>query len=216
MHLSPPGTTHQILATSLRKPITYYAVLIDPEGDTELLSLLDGLGRGPTPRTIGTSHRFFFADLLEKSASAKRELVMAAYHGFLAFLYSLAAGRAAVRGSPDNVHVEKAIAMMQLAIEKPLGLDELCARLGLSREHFVRLFSERMGMPPMKYYLRLKIEAARAMLSSTDLRVGQIADKLGYESPFNFTRAFTRISGMSPTDYRATFLRSESFIGERV
>jgi AraC-like DNA-binding protein len=218
LHMSPPLMTHQILATSLRRPITYYAVLLDPEGDPELLSLLDALGRGSerargaasprnvgAPRTIGASHRFFFADLLERSSSDKRELVMAAYHGFLAFLYSLAAGRPAARGSSDNAHVEKALAIMQLSIEKPLGLGELCGRLDLSQEHFVRLFTDRMGMPPMKYYLRLKVEAAKAMLSSTELRVGQIAEKLGYESQFNFTRAFKRISGMSPTDYRATF-----------
>jgi AraC-like DNA-binding protein len=66
-------------------------------------------------------------------------------------------------------------------------------------------------MPPMRYYSRLKIEAARAMLSSTNLRVQEIADKLGYENQFGFARAFRRVSGMSPTQYRATCLQRADF-----
>ena len=98
-----------------------------------------------------------------------------------------------------------------------LDLGEPCAsRIQLSREHFVRLFSERMGMPPMRYYARLKIEAARAMLSSTNLRVHEIADKLGYENQFNFARAFKRVSGMAPTEYRATCLQRPDFAAPEV
>ena len=68
-----------------------------------------------------------------------------------------------------------------------------------------------MGMPPMRYYSRLKIEAAQAMLSSTNLRIQEIADKLGYVNQFNFTRAFRRVSGMSPSSYRATCLQRADF-----
>jgi AraC-like DNA-binding protein len=167
--------------------------------------------RGAHP--IGTSQRFFFADLLEKSRSAKPELVKAAYHGLLAFLYALDGGLSTSHATTDNAHVEKALAIMQSAIEGDLELGTLCERLQLSREHFVRLFSDRMGMPPMRYYSRLKIEAARAMLSSTNLRVQEIADKLGYVNQFNFTRAFRRVSGMSPSNYRATCLQRSDFVG---
>ena len=158
--------------------------------------------------------RGLFADLREKSRSPKRELVMAANHGLLAFLYALDGGLSASHAPTDNAHVEKALAIMQGAIEGDLDLGALCERIELSREHFVRLFSERMGMPPMRYYSRLKIEAARAMLSSTNLRVQEIADKLGYENQFGFARAFKRVSGMSPTLYRATCIQRADFAAE--
>jgi transcriptional regulator GlxA family with amidase domain len=215
LHITPPGSVHQISATDARRPMTYYAVLVDAEGEAaggaELLELLERLGSRRGAFAVGTSQRFFFADLLEKSRSPRRELVMAAYHGLLAFLYSLDGGLSASRAPTDNAHVEKALAIMQGSIEGGLELGELCDRIQLSREHFVRLFSERMGMPPMRYYSRLKIEAARAMLSSTNLRVQEIADKLGYENQFNFARAFRRVSGMSPTGYRATCLQRADF-----
>jgi len=211
LYFTPPSSEHQISATDVKKPITYYAVLIDVEGDDEAIGLFESLASRRGAFEIGPSQRFFFADLQSKSASGRPELIMAANHGLLAFLYGLAGGQAVSVRSADNAHVEKALAIIQSNIEGDLGLGELCSRIQLSREHFVRLFSERMGMPPMRYYSRLKIEAARAMLSSTNLRVQEIADKLGYENQFNFARAFKRVSGMSPTEYRATCLQRAAF-----
>jgi AraC-like DNA-binding protein len=212
LHITPPGSTHQISATNARKPMTYYALLFAPEDDAEVLGLLARLGRRRGAYSIGTSQRFFFADLLEKSRSSRPELVKAAYHGLLAFLYALDGGLSASRAPTDNAHVEKALAIMQGSIERDFELGTLCERIQLSREHFVRLFSERMGMPPMRYYSRLKIEAARGMLSSTNLRVQEIASKLGYENQFNFARAFKRVSGLTPTAYRATCLQRSDFV----
>jgi transcriptional regulator GlxA family with amidase domain len=100
---------------------------------------------------------------------------------------------------------------MQGSIEGGLDLDGLCRRLELSREHFVRLFSSRMRMPPMRYFSRLKVEAAQAMLSSTNLRVHEIADKLGYANQFGFTRAFRRVVGIPPSEYRARYLQTADF-----
>jgi len=213
LHITPPGVVHQIVATDTRKPITYYAVLFDAAGDEELNGLLARLGPDAGPSKIGTSRRFFFADLLERHFSGRSDLVLAAHHNFIAFLYDLVAGSTA-QGAADNAHVEKALAIMQMSIERELDLSAICERLQLSREHFVRIFSERMGMPPMKYYARLKIEAARAMLSSTNLRVQEIADKLGYANQFNFTRTFKRLADMSPTEYRARCLQRADFTAE--
>lgn len=214
LHLSPPGREHQILATDPRRPITYYAILFEAEGDQEVKRLLEQLqDSAKAPHEIGTSHRFFFADLLERHLSGKRELVRSAQHQFLAFLYSLAAGTPSI-GMADNAHVEKALAILQNAIDKPLDLSKLCQRLELTREHFVRLFTERMGMPPMRYYTRLKIEAAQAMLSSSNLQVQEISGKLSFANPFNFTRAFKRVSGLSPTEYRARCLQRADFVAE--
>jgi AraC-like DNA-binding protein len=212
LHLTPPGCVHQILATNLRKPITYFAILFNAEGDDELAGLLARMVPAmKQPFDIGTSHRFFFADLLERHSSGQADLVKASRHSFMAFLYGLLSGAPSTYGAPENAHVEKAIAIMQASIEGDLDLDSLCGRLGLSREHFVRLFSQRMRMPPMRYYARLKVEAARAMLSSTNLSISAISEKLGYASQFGFSRAFKGIAGLSPSEYRARCLQKADF-----
>ncbi len=212
LHLTPPGCVHQILATNLRKPITYFAVLFSADGDAELERLLErAMGELARPTDIGTSHRFFFADLMERNSSGQADLVEAARHSFIAFIYELLAGAPSAYGSAENAHVEKAIAIMQANIEGNIDLDALCGRLGLSCEHFVRLFGQRMRMPPMRYYARLKIEAARAMLSSTNLSVGDISEKLGFASQFGFSRTFKSVAGLSPSDYRARCLQKADF-----
>ena len=210
LHVTPPLMEHQILALDVRRPITYYAVLFDAADDEELRELLGRCGDRDAPWTIGTSRRFFFADLLERHFSSRSDLISAGRHSFIAFLYDLAAGTTP-HGVVDNAHVEKALAIMQMSIEKELDLGSLCARLQLSREHFVRVFSQRMGMSPMKYYARLKIEAAQAMLSSTNLQVQEIADKLGFANQFNFARTFKRLADMSPSEYRARCLQRADF-----
>jgi AraC-like DNA-binding protein len=206
---------HQILATVHEKPITYYALLIDSSDDKETAVLLDRLvGRGEG-RIVGNGYRFFFADILEKHLSGQPELEFSARHALASLLYQFAAGKGPSWAATDNAHIGKAIAIMQARIERHLDLSELCEYLDVSREHFVRLFSSYMGMPPMRYYARLKIEAARAMLSSTNLHVGEIADKLEFDSQFSFSRAFRRATGISPTDYRDRFLQKVDFVVEK-
>lgn len=215
IYFSSPGMRHQILATEPDKPITYYALLVDSSEDEETKSLLDKLvGRGEG-RTVGTGYRFFFADILEKHLSGDEELEQSARHALLSFLYQIAAGKYSTWATADNAHIEKAIAIMQARIERRLDLAELCRRLDVSREHFIRLFTARMGMSPMRYYSRLKLEAASAMLLSTNLHVGQIADKLGFETQFSFSRAFRRAMGYSPTAYRESFLQKVDFVVDK-
>lgn len=211
LHLTPPGLRHQILATEAGNPITYYALLVDASGDPDLAELLDCLCAAAPARNVGQGYRFFFADLLEKRSSGDPALENSARHALFAFLYELASGKGPSLGACDNVHVEKALAIMQARIGKGLDLDVLASKLGLSREHFCRLFSSRMGIPPMRYFAKLTAEAARAMLSSTGLRIGEISARLGYENQFSFCRAFKRATGMHPTEYRAKALQKVDF-----
>jgi AraC-like DNA-binding protein len=214
LFLSKPGTTHQIVATDVRRPITYYALLFSLEdGDNELLALLekriftDGDRLG-----LGTSWRFFFADLREKAMSGNGDLIASAGHQFLSFLYALAGGdRSAYAGGSESAHIEKAIAYMQGNLERKLNLAALAQRLELSREHLVRVFTSRMRISPMRYFAQLKVEAAQAMLSSTNYRVGEIADRLGFESQFHFARTFSARAGMSPTEFRRRCLQKADF-----
>jgi mannose-6-phosphate isomerase-like protein (cupin superfamily) len=104
LFLSKPGTTHQIVATDVKRPITYYAILFRAEkGDGELLSLLEKRIFARADRIgAGTSWRFFFADLREKAMSGNEDLIASAKHQFLAFLYALAGPTRAARNRPTS------------------------------------------------------------------------------------------------------------------
>ncbi len=77
------------------------------------------------------------------------------------------------------------------------------ARLGLaSRTRFAARFTELVGQPPMTYVGHLRLDLAADLLGSKDLTIAAIAARVGYVSPFGFSAAFKRRTGLSPATYR--------------
>jgi len=87
---------------------------------------------------------------------------------------------------------------------KPITNRELAALTGLSTVYFRKLFTEVMGTSPMVYARRLRIEKASELLRTTDIRIGEVAAAVGYSSDSSFRRAFKKITGVSPVDYRTS------------
>jgi AraC-like DNA-binding protein len=118
----------------------------------------------------------------------------------------LAASLAAVRHQQFGSHAEDLIrrvkAMLEEQVEGNASMAKLAKSLRLSEDYLRRLFKEHTGMPPHQYCLQLKIHRARTMLRETNLTVAQIAHKLGFESPFHFSRAFKQRTGMPPSQWR--------------
>ena len=63
-------------------------------------------------------------------------------------------------------------------------------------------FRRHAGMSVMDYVNDLRIDRARAMLRSTQYRVHEISETLGYNTPYDFARRFRAATGMTPTEYR--------------
>ena len=86
-----------------------------------------------------------------------------------------------------------------------LKLSALAAKHGMSASTFRRNFSRIYGMPPVKYLSILRLNSAKALLTSTDLSIGEIAAKTGYNDPFYFSKCFTESCGITPTGYRRKY-----------
>jgi len=82
-------------------------------------------------------------------------------------------------------------------------VEELAERCHLSRDHFSRCFTRVLGASPRQYLLETRIRmAAQKLVQSPPQPIKRIADKAGYGSVHAFTRAFTRVLGVSPAAYR--------------
>ncbi len=81
----------------------------------------------------------------------------------------------------------------------------MAARANFSARHLARLFDEHLQMTPAQYVERVRVEAARAMLESTDDGLPVVAQLRGLRSPETMRRAFLRELGVSPGAYRSTF-----------
>jgi AraC-like DNA-binding protein len=79
---------------------------------------------------------------------------------------------------------------------------ELAALSGLSRAAFARAFQSALGRAPMQYLTEWRMTLARDHLRSGDLSLAQIADRVGYASPYAFAAAFRRHHGEPPGRWR--------------
>lgn len=84
----------------------------------------------------------------------------------------------------------------------PWCLAELARRVHLHPTYFSNLFRQTFGTPPLRYLAQLRARRARDLLSTSEQRIGEIADQCGFRDPLQFSRFFHRICGVSPTDYR--------------
>lgn len=72
----------------------------------------------------------------------------------------------------------------------------------MSVSHFSQLFKKLNGFSAWDYVISKRIDMAQALLLSTDEAVLDIAFQCGFNNSTNFNRAFKKITGISPTEYR--------------
>lgn len=95
-----------------------------------------------------------------------------------------------------------ACARLQEALDRDLEIPELARSFGMSDRAFRRRFAELAGMAPTHYRLLQRIAVGRALLTDTELPVGEVAEKLGYCDVQFFSRQFKQITGMTPSYFR--------------
>jgi len=122
------------------------------------------------------------------------------YHYLASFIYDDKFMLSEKKQEDDTV--ELSISYMQQNISQLLSLDELAKLVNFSTSHYSALFRKKTGFSPIEYFNHLKIQKACQFLHFTDLRVKEIADKLGIEDPYYFSRMFSKLMGVSPNQYR--------------
>lgn len=98
--------------------------------------------------------------------------------------------------------VEKAIVYMNENYASDITLEQLADISEVTKQHFCRVFKEKMKMRPMEYLARKRISVARGLLVSTKLSVAEIGRAVGYDSLTYFGMVFKKYEGISPTDCR--------------
>ena len=111
--------------------------------------------------------------------------------------------------SLGGARLRRVMAHIAHNLEKPLPNPELAQLCGMSDAHFSREFHRAVGMPPHRYVLTRRLEHACAALASTDARIVEIAESLGFHSASHFSRSFVAQFGMAPAAWRASKRRAE-------
>ena len=82
------------------------------------------------------------------------------------------------------------------------GLEEMRTIVPVSRDHLIRLFRRRMGVTPVEFLIRTKIDHAKGKLLMSSYSIKEIAYALGYSDQFVFSRQFRERTGVSPREFR--------------
>jgi transcriptional regulator GlxA family with amidase domain len=92
--------------------------------------------------------------------------------------------------------------------ERAVTVTEIAQHAGLEPRTLLRRFVQATGMKPSEYQQRLRMSRARELLEFSRAPVDQIATGIGYDDVRGFRRAFQKIVGLTPSDYRRRFSRS--------
>lgn len=102
----------------------------------------------------------------------------------------------------DNTIILKAIDYIEENLDGKLSLDEIATKVGYSKFHVSRLFSERVGYTPYKYIQARRLTQAAEKLVHTTKPIIEIAQDANYDSQQSFTLAFRQLYFCTPQRYR--------------
>lgn len=83
-----------------------------------------------------------------------------------------------------------------------ISLEALASVACMSPSHFGRRFKKSHGLAPSQYIIRRRIARAVFLLEKTELSVTDIGLEVGYQELSNFSKAFRKVMGTTPTQYR--------------
>ena len=107
-----------------------------------------------------------------------------------------------LRGLRDPV-VGLALARMHAEPTRGWTLPELAREVGASRSVLAERFTTFVGLPPMLYLTRWRIQLAASRLAAGAAPMSAVAGGVGYESEAAFSRAFKKVTGVTPASWRS-------------
>ena len=112
-------------------------------------------------------------------------------------------GLSEIKGSLENDRIKKAVELINGRMKERIKAYELAKECGLSEWYFLHLFKRTTGIPVSEYIKKVKLERAKTLLSSTDLKIASIIEETGYINENNFFIAFKKYTGLTPGNYRS-------------
>jgi len=103
----------------------------------------------------------------------------------------------------EPVEIWKARKFIEQHSGEELSLSKVAKAVNISANHLSEKFKEVTGMNFVDYVARIRFETARQPLLNSNRRISEIAFAAGFQSLSQFNRVFKKLSGKSPSQYRA-------------
>lgn len=151
--------------------------------------------------TAGEEAHFVLEQLFVK----RRDRHPAVTKSYLQLLFSLIWPHLQAKTDGSQRHDDTPHRAIRYVMEqscRPLQAKEVASALGISQSHLARIFSQHLHMGFNDYVNQLRVQTAEDLLRSTDRPITAIMSEVGFESQSTFNRAFLKVHGVSPREYR--------------
>ena len=95
-----------------------------------------------------------------------------------------------------------AIVLMERNLEEPLRLPEIAIYVQISQRQLERLFLQHTGETPIRYYINVRLDRARGLVTQTQMPLAEVAGACGFGSSEQFTRAYKKRFNIVPSKDR--------------
>ena len=106
------------------------------------------------------------------------------------------------KAARDSERIKRMLRHIQRSFAEEITVADIARSALISESECLRCFRDTIGVPPIQYVKRYRVQRAAELLSATDRKIADIGAQCGFQDTSYFTRSFREIKGMTPGEYR--------------
>lgn len=102
----------------------------------------------------------------------------------------------------SDYYIKEAIHYIEQNFQNNISIEDIASVCGINRSYFGKIFRNTLGRSPQEFLINYRMTKAAELLKLTSLSIAEISSAVGYENQLHFSRAFKKIYGISPREWR--------------
>lgn len=105
-------------------------------------------------------------------------------------------------GRLQDYYIKEATHFVEQNFQNDISVEDMAAACNLNRSYFGKIFREAVGKSPQEFLIAYRMGKAAELLKLTELSIGDISNAVGYGNQLHFSRAFKKVYGVAPKEWR--------------
>lgn len=140
--------------------------------------------------------------IVQHSAETPLHLIGHLYLFLDYFMRSARSVRVNQNGRLQDFYIKEALTFIEQNFQNNISVEDIADSCGLNRSYFGKIFHNTIGKSPQEFLIHYRMTKAAELLKLTDLSIADIGSAVGYPNQLHFSRAFKKVYGTSPRNWR--------------